>query len=140
MDINSYNFEDLVEGMEISIKREITYEKIKEFSEITGDFHPLHTNLEFARKKSFKNIIAHGMLISSFSSALIGMKIAGKNMVLLSQNFNYLKPIYPNTIIKISGTVKRKIQSLGIAIVKITITNEDAVEVSNGEIKLKMTN
>jgi 3-hydroxybutyryl-CoA dehydratase len=41
------------------------------FSGITGDWHLMHTNVEYARKSQFGERIAHGMLILSIGTALL---------------------------------------------------------------------
>ena len=43
----------------------VNKKKIIQFANLTKDFHPLHSNANFAKKNGFKNIVAHGLLISS---------------------------------------------------------------------------
>lgn len=40
------------------------------FSALTGDWHPLHTNVEYAGRTPFGERIAHGMLVLVIGSAL----------------------------------------------------------------------
>ena len=42
------------------------------FAGITGDFHPIHVNEEYARETQFKGRIAHGALAVGMMSAAIG--------------------------------------------------------------------
>lgn len=51
--------------------RTITETDIVLFSALTGDWHPLHTNVEFASKSQFKERVAHGMLGLVVGSALV---------------------------------------------------------------------
>ncbi|MFB3925005.1 MAG: MaoC/PaaZ C-terminal domain-containing protein [Syntrophales bacterium] len=46
----------------ISPARTITETDIVNFAGLTGDWHPLHTDVEYAAKTPFKERIAHGML------------------------------------------------------------------------------
>ncbi|MGC8659062.1 MAG: MaoC/PaaZ C-terminal domain-containing protein [Desulfomonilaceae bacterium] len=55
----------------ISPARTITETDIVMFAALTGDWHPLHTDVEYASKTSFKGRIAHGMLGLVVGSALI---------------------------------------------------------------------
>jgi len=50
--------------------RTITETDLVMFSALTGDWHPLHTNVEHASKTSFGERIAHGMLVLVIGSAL----------------------------------------------------------------------
>jgi len=46
----------------VSPARTITETDIVNFAALTGDWHPLHTDVEYAAKTTFKERIAHGML------------------------------------------------------------------------------
>ncbi|HPC74972.1 MAG TPA: MaoC/PaaZ C-terminal domain-containing protein [Syntrophales bacterium] len=54
----------------ISPARTITEADIINFAGITGDWHPLHTDVEYAAKTPFKERIAHGMLTLSIGMVL----------------------------------------------------------------------
>jgi 3-hydroxybutyryl-CoA dehydratase len=64
-------FEDFTEG-EISRSpgRTITESDIHAFAALTGDWHPLHTDVTYAEKTPFRGRIAHGMLVLSVGMAL----------------------------------------------------------------------
>jgi len=51
--------------------RTITETDIVLFSALTGDWHELHTNVEFARKSIFGERIAHGWLILCIGNSLL---------------------------------------------------------------------
>ncbi len=55
----------------ISPARTITETDIVMFAAMTGDWHPLHTNAEFAKNYLFGERIAHGLLILSVGTSLI---------------------------------------------------------------------
>ena len=50
--------------------RTITEADIINFAGFTGDWHPLHTDVEYAAKTPFKGRITHGMLTLSIGMAL----------------------------------------------------------------------
>jgi 3-hydroxybutyryl-CoA dehydratase len=54
----------------ISPARTITEADIISFAGLTGDWHPLHTDVEYAAKTPFKERIAHGMLTLSVGMVL----------------------------------------------------------------------
>jgi 3-hydroxybutyryl-CoA dehydratase len=55
----------------VSPARTITETDITMFAAMTGDWHPLHTDVEFAKNYFFGERIAHGMLVLAVGSALI---------------------------------------------------------------------
>ena len=98
---------------------------IEEFAELTSDFHPLHTDPDYARSCGFRDILAHGLLISSYSSALIGMRLPGENAIVASQSFTYRSPAFPNDRLDIIGTVSMVEKRFSLIDVEIEILNQD---------------
>ena len=54
--------------------RTITEGDIVNFCAFTGDWYPLHSDLEYAKKSPFKQRIAHGMLVLSVASGLVPLE------------------------------------------------------------------
>jgi acyl dehydratase len=106
MELKTYSIQELSIGQCECYNVKITEKAILEFCQLTGDFHPLHSDLKYARECGFKNIIAHGMLVTSYSSALIGMRLPGQNTIVIKEVFDYLHPVYPEDLILISGVVE----------------------------------
>lgn len=126
--IATYVIEELEEGMEVEFQRLITLKDIQTFAELTGDFHPLHTSETYAKSHGFSNIIAHGLLLSSLSSTIIGMKLPGENAIVLSQMFKYKKPVYPETQLLIKGVLEKIDERFALLEIKIKITSIDNKE------------
>ncbi len=64
-------FEDFEVGETmVSPARTVTETDIVNFCGLTGDWHPLHTDVEYAAAGPFGERIAHGMLVLSIGSAL----------------------------------------------------------------------
>jgi len=65
-------FEDFQVGDRIVTRgRTITEADVVMFSAFSGDWHPLHTDIEYARTGPFKERIAHGFLVLSVASGLL---------------------------------------------------------------------
>ena len=103
----------------------VNKKKIIQFANLTKDFHPLHSNINFAKKNGFKNIVAHGLLISSICSAIM-YKFFGNSHFIISQSFEYMKPVYLGEKIKIHGvySLKNKLLKLKEIEVKVKKNNE----------------
>ena len=68
-------FEDYTVGeVWMSRGRTVTEADLVMFSAFSGDWYPLHTDKEWARKGPFGQRIAHGMLVLSVSTGLLTMK------------------------------------------------------------------
>jgi 3-hydroxybutyryl-CoA dehydratase len=65
-------FEDFQVGdVETTRARTITEADIVNFAAFSGDWFPLHTDVEYAKKGPFGERIAHGMLILSVATGLM---------------------------------------------------------------------
>jgi 3-hydroxybutyryl-CoA dehydratase len=87
-----------------SLIRKFSKEDVIIFSELSGDKNPLHLNEEFASKSIFKKPICHGMMGTSLFSNLMGNYITGA--IYISQNVNFLKPIFIEEEIEATVEIK----------------------------------
>ena len=68
----SQDFDDLELGASfVTPGRTLTESDVVSFAGLTGDFHPLHVDAEWARASGFGERIAHGMLILSVAVGLV---------------------------------------------------------------------
>ena len=111
----------------VKFSKIITEEIIREFSSLTKDFHKVHSSLTFAKKKGFKNIIAHGFLISSICSLTV-YKLMGNTHFIVSQKFEYNKPIFLGEKINIKGVCKVKSKVLKLKEIEIIVKNKKNIK------------
>ena len=104
-----YSFENLKIGKSFTELNKVTEKRIIDFSIASGDKNPVHINAKYAKKTFFKERIAHGMLIASFISSVIGNKLQGPGTIYVSQDLNFLRPVKINDIVKIKVIVEKLI-------------------------------
>jgi len=93
---SEYNFNDISIGLKKEFRVRITESIVEDFAKLSGDYNPLHMDQNYAKSTEFSNRIAHGMLLSSFFSQLVGMYIPGKNGLYFSQTLNFKNPCFIN--------------------------------------------
>lgn len=81
-------------GKEGMFSKTITEADVYNFAGITGDLNPLHVDAIEAADSVFGRRVAHGMLVSSLFSTVIGTSMPGKGTIYLSQECKFLKPVY----------------------------------------------
>lgn len=101
-------FDEIEIGMSRSYSQTITDADVKAFAGLSGDNNPVHMSDEYAEKSQFKKRIAHGMISSSFFSALFGKELPGEGCVYVNQNTKFLRPVYLNDTVTAEITVIRK--------------------------------
>lgn len=103
--LKSFTIDQFYIGLSASSNHVITDEKIRLFADVSGDCNPIHLDTEFAEKTRFGKRIAHGMLVSSFISALFAMKLPSQGCIYLSQNLFFKKPVYINDTVVVTVEV-----------------------------------
>jgi 3-hydroxybutyryl-CoA dehydratase len=89
-------------------EKTITETDIYLFAGITGDLNPAHINQVDAEKSMFKGRIAHGMLVSGFISAVLGMQLPGPGTIYMGQELKFLAPV------RIGDTIKAEVEVIEI--------------------------
>ncbi|MFA0038843.1 MaoC family dehydratase [Vibrio sp. 10N.261.52.A1] len=89
-----YDIHDIEVGMSASYSQTISEADVKQFAGFSGDRNPVHLDEVYAESSRFKKRIAHGMISSSFFSALFGTKLPGEGCVYVSQALKFRKPVY----------------------------------------------
>ena len=80
-------------------------EDINNYAKISGDYNPIHMNLNTVRKLGHSNVIVHGNLTCSVISKVIGMYFPGQGSLILDQTISFPNPIFPNDIVKFKFVV-----------------------------------
>ena len=122
--MNEYHFEELNIG-----KQEINVISIDEcdidhFATFSGDHSAIHVDDEYAMSRDFDARLAHGLLVASHISGLIGMKLPGKHGLLQSINCNFIAPCYVPNILTITVTVKRRSEAIKVVGIGITVVDQ----------------
>lgn len=86
--------EDLLIGKKNKVSKTISETDVYLFAGISGDFNPVHVDKISAEKSIFGKPIAHGILVSSLISNVIGMKLPGPGTIYMEQNLKFKKPVY----------------------------------------------
>lgn len=135
MECSNLSYDQIKIGNKFEFEKTITTEEIDLFSKLTGDYSPLHSDGEYAKKTQFKGRLVHGLHAAGLFSTIIGMMCPGEKNLCLSQTFNYKKPIYPNQKLLVRGTVTGKSDSIKVVTVKLEIISKGIVLI-NGEARL----
>jgi 3-hydroxybutyryl-CoA dehydratase len=92
-------------GSSYSFSRVITEDMIDDFARLSGDYNPVHMDEDFCRQHKLGHRIAHGMLVLSLVSAMIGMYLPGPGSVWLSQSFDFIRPVRIGDELTVTGKV-----------------------------------
>lgn len=96
---------DLRVGLTAEYEREIEESDVLGFAANSGDFNPLHVDSAFAQHSRYSQRIVHGAFQIGLASALIGMHLPGRDVLLGSVNARFLSPLYFPSLVRVSGEI-----------------------------------
>ncbi len=85
---------DYYVGERASLTKTITESDVDAFARLIGDVNPIHTDEEYARKSRFGRRVAHGTLTGGLISAVLGTKLPGPGAIYLSEQLEFVAPVF----------------------------------------------
>jgi len=125
-------FEDIQVGDKATFSKTMTDSDIFAFSAITGDFNPIHVNVEFAKESIFKQRVVHGMLTAGLVDQTL-THIGGAGNIHLSQFVKFLAPVHIGDTVTVISEVVSKDAGKNRVTVKSAVTNQAGKTVLEGE-------
>lgn len=128
-----HSIDKLEEGQSASFTKTITETDVYLFAGITGDVNPAHIDEEYAKGTHFHERIVHGILLAGLISTVIGVKLPGPGTIYVSQNLNFLSPVYFGDTITASVQVKTINYEKKRVILDTKCKNQEGTVVISGE-------
>lgn len=120
----SYTITDMFIGQKASFEKTITESDVLLFSGISGDINPVHINDVVAKESIFGKRVAHGVLVSGLTSAVLGMQLPGEGTIYLGQDNKFRRPVYIGDTVKATCEVIELNTEKNIARLATTTTNQ----------------
>jgi 3-hydroxybutyryl-CoA dehydratase len=111
---------------------------ISDFALLSNDMSAIHMDREKARQAGFSDRVAHGTLISSYFSAIVGVYLPGDTALLMQTENKFHRPVYPNTKLHITGVVSDVHVSLGCIEISMKATDDDDLRLASGKWLVKV--
>lgn len=135
---SSKSFEDFTVGEEETISINISTKLVDDYVSLTGDDNPLHVSDEFSKQTEFGRKVVHGMLGVNFLSTLIGTKLPGPGALWLSQEINFISPVFIDDILIVSSKVEKKNVRNETLSLSVKCEKSDGVPVFDGNAEVKI--
>lgn len=81
-------------GEQARLTKTVTESDVATFAELIGDHNPIHTDDEYARNSRFGRRVAHGIFTGGLISAVLGNHLPGPGAIYLSQQLEFLAPVF----------------------------------------------
>ena len=123
-EFSEYTYNEIKIGLKKEFSVKITESLVDDFAKISGDYSPIHMDIEYASTTSFKKRVVHGMLLASFFSRVDGMYLPGKHALYFSQTLKFVNPCFIDDLVTVKNEVIEKSDSTQIITINSQIINE----------------
>jgi 3-hydroxybutyryl-CoA dehydratase len=127
------NHNDFRIGQRAELTKTVTESDVTAFAGLIGDVNPIHVDEEYARKSRFGRRIAHGMLTAGLISAVLGNELPGEGAIYLSQQIEFLAPVYIGDTVTAVAEVESWRPAKRIITLKTDCYNQDDTQVVTGK-------
>jgi acyl dehydratase len=103
----------------------LTAEHVRKYSEITGDYNPLHYDEAFAAGTRFGRLVVQGGLTTGLLHALVATDLPGPGTVFLSQNWKFTAPVFIGDTITAHAEVLHVHASKPVSQLAVKVTRQD---------------
>jgi len=100
-----YMAADLRIGLQAEFERAITAEDIAAFADLSHDWNPLHTDEDYARGSNYGKRIAHGAFQVGLASAMAGMYLPGREVVVGGFQCRFPAPLFYPSRVRVQGEI-----------------------------------
>jgi len=125
------DFRSIAVGDEVVrlVKPPVTKTQLVRYAGASGDFNPLHTDDESARRAGFEGVVAHGMLVMAFMAEAASSWAPGECLKSVKARFKGITR--PGDVITVSCRVSGKRDQEGAGVVECSMEAAD----QNGDVK-----
>jgi 3-hydroxybutyryl-CoA dehydratase len=126
---------DIVQGLRASISFTISQQDLKDFQRISGDFNPIHSDIEFARRHGYEKPIVFGGLLVAKISQFIGTQIPGAGCLWHSLSIQFRNPLFTDETAMLQAQVTYANSDLKVAQMQMTIYREKTL-IAEGKVQV----
>ena len=91
-EVRGVALEEMEIGQSAEAVRTVSEADLDMFAKVSGDYNPVHMDEEFARSTPFRGRIAHGALVASYISGVLGNQLPGPGAIFLGLNMRFFLP------------------------------------------------
>lgn len=120
-------------GQQDRLTKTVTEGDVNTFAELIGDFNPIHVDAEYASRSRFGQRVAHGMFTGGLISAVLGNRLPGPGAIYLSQQLEFLAPVFIGDTITATVEVTEWRPEKRILTLKTDVYNQEGKQVVTGK-------
>ena len=118
----------------------VTPEVYYSFQRCSDDYNPLHTDQVYAESKGFSGRVMYGNILNAFVSHFVGMLLPTRDVMILTQDINYHKPVYMEDYLVLETSIEEISDAAGYIVYKLRFKKQlgegKSELVANGHVRV----
>jgi 3-oxoacyl-[acyl-carrier protein] reductase len=131
-------YDDIEIGAVFSVERTFNAEDVRAYAQVSGDFSPLHVDLDYAEHTEFGRCVVHGMLLGALFSQIVGMQVPGRRALYLGQDLTFRRPVLVGEPVRAVAKVTAKNDATRVLVLQTEIRAVDDRVVASGTARVKV--
>jgi 3-oxoacyl-[acyl-carrier protein] reductase len=108
-------------GLQAEFERDITDADVEAFAELSRDRNPLHMDADYARQTNYGARIVHGAFQVGLASAMAGMYLPGRDVVVGSFQCRFPAPLRYPCRVKVQGEITSWVPQSDSGILRVRV-------------------
>lgn len=100
-----FSASDLRTGLQAEFERDITVDDVTSFAELSRDWNPLHVDEAYTAETNYGTRIVHGAFQVALASAMAGMYLPGRRVVVGSFQCRFPAPLHYPSRLRVQGEI-----------------------------------
>jgi 3-oxoacyl-[acyl-carrier protein] reductase len=127
------DFDALAAGDSVKFSKTLAECDVEAFAALSGDYNPIHMDADYVRRTHLGRRVVHGMLVASYVSTLIGMRLPGAGSLWTQQTFRWRNPVFLGDTLEFTLRVTHKSAGTRTVSLEVTAMNQNGKLVMDGE-------
>lgn len=119
-------------------KPPISKEQLVRYAGASGDFNPLHTDDESARKAGFDGVVAHGMLIMGFLTQAVTTWMPQRFLKKINVRFKAVTRAGDSITVTVTVMEKQIVNNLGRLVCSIEAVDQNMQVKASGTVEVQI--
>jgi 3-hydroxybutyryl-CoA dehydratase len=113
----------------------VTEDLLDRFVAVSGDSSPIHVSTAAAKARGFAGRVAHGLLLGSLVSSIIGTQLPGEDGVLQEIKLAFHNPCYVGDTVVIDVGVSDVHESVRALTCSVRVSNQAGLLLAKGHFR-----
>lgn len=101
--------------------RQVNQQTIDAYAKASGDFNPIHVDLEYAKAGPFGRTIAHGLMTLAFVAEMLNDWSRGAFDEMGEIDIAFVGPVFAGDTVEVTGVLEERVERDGVECARVRL-------------------